>query len=542
MQECSICCEAFSSKRTLICCINCNAEFCSICVKHYLLESTQSAHCMACKHEWNNKFLHDNLTKSFIVTDYRKSRQRVSLEKQKSLLPQTLPFVEPIKKKYKLELEIKTLKEYVKEMQKLIRQAKNKIIGLYNEMYDTENKLEEVKDVYMFPCPDGDCRGFIKQRTWKCGLCEIRICKSCHVKKEEGHKCNKDNVETARMVVKDTKPCPTCKTRIFKIEGCFSGDTNIQTMAGIKNIKDVTTDDMVIGEDNEPKKVIKVFEGEDRMYHIGDITVSHHHTLVLWNNGIVEIPVFKYLSLTNYEKSCFYQVFVRDGKYSFTKMRPLVALGKQPFYGITISGESHRFLLDTYQLVKNCNQMFCTQCHTAFDWVSGKIETGIVHNPHYFELQKKLGGAVPRNNRDVPCGGLNGAWMYSIPRNYVNKLLPYYQRAGEIITKRGTLVERDFLDIRLDFLIGKIACDSDFRQAIFRRERQNEKLKEERQILETYISLIIERFRDLTPENVNETRKQMEEIRQFCNDAFTENYTVLGYKSIPQISLDVPYM
>lgn len=32
-----------------------------------------------------------------------------------------------------------------------------------------------------------------------------------------------------------------------------------------------------------------------------------------------------------------------------------------------------------------CNQMFCTQCHTAFDYRTGKVETGPVHNPHYFE-------------------------------------------------------------------------------------------------------------------------------------------------------------
>lgn len=541
MSECAICCELFSTKRTSICCVNCKAEVCSICVKHYLIESTQNAHCMACKHEWNNKFLHDNLTQTFIKNDYRKSRQKISLEKQKSLLPQTLPFVEAEKRKHELECEIKRLKGYIREMQQLIRDTKNKISMLYNEMYDGKEQKEEIKDVFMFPCPDNDCRGFIKQRTWNCGLCNIKICKSCHVKKEEGHKCNKDNVETARMVIKDTKPCPTCKTRIFKIEGCFSGDTNIQTTTGIKNIKDITTEDLVIGEDRKPKKVTKVFEGEDRMYQIGDIVVSHHHTLVLWNSGIVEIPVFKYLLLTDYEKSCFYQVFVNGGKYSFTKMRPLISLGKQTFYGITISSDTHRFLLDTCQLVKNCNQMFCTQCHTAFDWVSGKVETGIIHNPHYFELQKKLGGEVPRNIRDVPCGGLNDRWTYNVGKKDERRLLPYYQRAGEIIRKRETLVERDFVDIRVDYLIGKVACDADFKKLIFRRERLNEKLKEERQILETYISLIVERFRDITRDNIDETCIQMEEIRKFCNDAFQENYTVMGYKYIPQIKLDEPY-
>ena len=54
--------------------------------------------------------------------------------------------------------------------------------------------------------------------------------------------------------------------------------------------------------------------------------------------------------------------------------------------------------------IDGCDQMWCTQCHTAFSWRTGNVERTI-HNPHYYEWMRRTGGGeMPRNPNDVPCG------------------------------------------------------------------------------------------------------------------------------------------
>lgn len=55
--------------------------------------------------------------------------------------------------------------------------------------------------------------------------------------------------------------------------------------------------------------------------------------------------------------------------------------------------------------IDGCDQIFCTQCHTAFSWTTGRIETGRIHNPHYFQWIRTRNVQVPREAGDVPCGG-----------------------------------------------------------------------------------------------------------------------------------------
>lgn len=46
--------------------------------------------------------------------------------------------------------------------------------------------------------------------------------------------------------------------------------------------------------------------------------------------------------------------------------------------------------------IDGCSQMWCSQCHTTFDWNTMEIEKHRLHNPHFYEYQKKLyNGQLP---------------------------------------------------------------------------------------------------------------------------------------------------
>ena len=57
--------------------------------------------------------------------------------------------------------------------------------------------------------------------------------------------------------------------------------------------------------------------------------------------------------------------------------------------------------------ISGCDQMWCTQCHIAFSWRTGRQVNGVIHNPHFYQWQNDGGGGghVNAPGADV-CGGI----------------------------------------------------------------------------------------------------------------------------------------
>jgi hypothetical protein len=167
-----------------------------------------------------------------MTNEFKKHRENLLLEREKSLLPSTIPFVEE-------EVQKRNNKNRIAELQLRTLELKQEIELIHNEIIilkygrplrtPTANDDEagpsnqEEKRLFVRNCVVDGCRGFLSSQ-WKCGICATWVCKDCHEVKtcqnDEEHKCNPDNVATAKELAKTTKPCPKCAAPIFKISGC----------------------------------------------------------------------------------------------------------------------------------------------------------------------------------------------------------------------------------------------------------------------------------------------------------------------------------
>lgn len=374
----------------------------------------------------------------------------------------------------------------------------NGVISLHNGTEEIKEEQEEKQErrAFIKPCPAPDCRGFLSNK-WKCGICDAIVCKDCHeliplskkisdeterkqVEDEarEKHTCDANNVATAKALQKETKPCPKCGIRIYKIDGCFAKDTVIPLWNGTtKMSQDIKIGDVLIGDDGNPRTVLNTKTGQDEMYTINQnngisYTVNSQHTLVLkhprqkkiiwfeseqywkvyWfdtNNysfhtklfrktdqitkedafnqaeefkntlnfpSIIEIKIKDYLKLK--ETASKYDIKLLFGYKSNSVINSsidVVYVGEQTYYGWEIDG-NHRFVGTDMTVLRNCDQMFCTGCHAAFSWNTGRIETGPIHNPHYFKYLRENNITIPRPNHPDARPG-NGACVRDITQN-----------------------------------------------------------------------------------------------------------------------------
>lgn len=76
-------------------------------------------------------------------------------------------------------------------------------------------------------CPQEACKGFVQFKNdvdGSCCACNSLICRKCrkviNTQGDESHTCLKEDVESVKQMLSDSKPCPACFAPIYRSSGC----------------------------------------------------------------------------------------------------------------------------------------------------------------------------------------------------------------------------------------------------------------------------------------------------------------------------------
>ena len=549
METCNICTEKFNkSTRTKIPCEYCNLEACSACCRRWVLDGA-TPKCMnnACDRTWTRKFISAQFPKSFINTELKTHRENLLFQQETALLPETQPYVEE-------EIHKETINNQINDLKRQQTQLELQISNLRTDLW--RNRPTTERREFVRECPGENCRGFLST-AWKCGLCEKWTCPDCHevkgTNRDTEHTCNPDSVATAQLLARDTKPCPKCRTGIFKIDGCFAENTEIICWDGsIKLSQDIKIGDKLIGDDGNIRTVLNTVSGIDELYEVNQnkgikyVVNSKHKMVLLKDDTIYEISIYDYIKLINDEKDKYMGFKTINGEYEKTSLS-IKSIGSGKYYGWEIDS-NHRFILSDFTVVRNCDQMWCTQCHTGFNWRTGRIETN-VHNPHFFEWQRRnaVNGEIPRTQGDQPqeqCRNIDhntsryilnmiqssqiSEEMKGVYRKLISKLVRM------IVHIRETELQRYIVNyatrnrhLRIRYMRNRIT-EATFKTFIQRYNKKYEKNEEIRNVYELLLNTVSDiiyrvhsKLNDRNPEFF-EPLQEIHAIVEYTNECFRE--------------------
>jgi hypothetical protein len=227
---CGVCCEKYnkSTHNRVVCeFAGCAYESCKVCVRKYLLGTTNDPHCMNCKNQWTSKFMVESLNRSYIDSDYKKHRKNLLVDREISRTPELMVLVERTKLVEEETKELNLMMKEFEDLRKMVNTMRIKIGEKNMRIFRIRNGEHAEKDErkkFIMPCPGDDCKGYLSSH-YKCELCKLYVCPDCfeiigYNKEDALHVCKEDNLKSAEMIKKETKGCPKCGVRIFKISGC----------------------------------------------------------------------------------------------------------------------------------------------------------------------------------------------------------------------------------------------------------------------------------------------------------------------------------
>jgi hypothetical protein len=178
--------------------------------------------------------MYDNFTQIYLRKNYSAHLAKITQDAEKLQLFTAVPYLELSKNIAKNNEEISTLNKEIKEARDKLRvldfkkyeleRAKHNMQNMYDNRTLTINpeELSTEDTSYVMGCITTGCNGYITKK-YKCTSCDIRVCAQCHKLREgngDEHTCDPTEVESVKLIKRDSKPCPKCYVNIYRVSGC----------------------------------------------------------------------------------------------------------------------------------------------------------------------------------------------------------------------------------------------------------------------------------------------------------------------------------
>ena len=502
MFECAMCLDDLVVKKGSSVTCGCETTVCTGCVKDYLMHTTEEAHCMKCKRAWDRATQYEYLGPMFVNGPYRKHHKKFLLNKEKLRLPETMALIAAEKEK-KVLIDV-----VVKELNRLKTEYAKK-----------KAEIRMLCDTEVLATAEGK----------QFGSAEVIF-----------------NAEQA-LFNKAERRYRQAKNVYNKIDNATYPTRRIIYQKW--TVKHRTTDRHYGPLIKDAKQTVSTLQGK-----------KAPKKKVVFARRCPDEECRGFLAPNNKCGLC--------DKFSCGKCMKIV--GDEP----AADDETHECNPDdvaSVQMLKKetrpcpkcitpiykisgCDQMWCTQCHVAFSWISGKIVVNDrMHNPHYYDFLREHGAGAIRTPEEVVCGGIptarriihrfNGVADFITKKKVgskkakiltlIPKLVDAHRFAGHLTAiilaplRRTARTESDNGDQRKKFMKGEID-EARLVSTLSRRDNVRTKNIEILRVLEITNTVMVENFNTFMTHKANDSalvwidrintlNASLEAIRMFTN-------------------------
>jgi hypothetical protein len=168
--------------------------------------------------------------------------------------------------------------------------------------------------------------------------------------------------------------------------------------------------------------------------------------------------------------------------------------------------------------ISGCPVMFCTNCHTGFNWNTGLEHKGQIHNPHYFEymrsrqqdpqeeevLTNEIMNEHTCNGQDVPRVKLLMDLErklfagYNNPKsNSISRIIEYRAHVMDMVIPNllpGINIADLNRDLRISYLLNDIT-EKNFKMALQQREKMENKKNDNLMVYQMFVDVCLDLLR-----------------------------------------------